>query len=198
MMVLNQPIRVPELFTVRWRNTAYGGVRNIVIEEGLVEYVAQYHNGYQSSGNIKIIHRYLPGRWASWFIICGWFCRFGPSSSWSSRSARFCGGWREEGAPAVAPAVDGSQEEAARAKRGARPRDDLGQRPGARSGGWPWYRGEYEPAAVISTAPGTGLDVRTGTQDHEGGRHPVDGHQGVQRQRQSAHHHCHVPPVLPR
>jgi hypothetical protein len=48
------------LFGMRWKNTAHGGVRNIVIEEGLVAYVAQYHKGYRSSGNIKIIHRYLP------------------------------------------------------------------------------------------------------------------------------------------
>ena len=59
-MLLSQPARVPELFGMRWKNTPYGGVRNIVIEEGLVGYVAQYHKGYRSSGNIKIIHRYLP------------------------------------------------------------------------------------------------------------------------------------------
>ncbi|KFY65432.1 hypothetical protein V496_02556, partial [Pseudogymnoascus sp. VKM F-4515 (FW-2607)] len=41
-------------------NTANGGVRNIIMEDGLVGLVAQYHKGYRSSGNIKIIHRYLP------------------------------------------------------------------------------------------------------------------------------------------
>src|SRR6266536_867970 len=55
-----QPARAPELLGMRWKNTAYGGVRNIVIEEGLVAFVATYHKGYRSSGNIKIIHRYLP------------------------------------------------------------------------------------------------------------------------------------------
>lgn len=55
-----QPARAPELLGMRWKNTAYGGVRNIFIEEGLVAFVAQYHKGYRSSGNIKIIHRYLP------------------------------------------------------------------------------------------------------------------------------------------
>ena len=45
---------------MRWKNTAYGGVRNIFIEEGLVAFVATYHKGYRSSGNIKIVHRYLP------------------------------------------------------------------------------------------------------------------------------------------
>jgi hypothetical protein len=55
-----QPARAPELLGMRWKNTAYGGVRNIFIEEGLVAFVATYHKGYRSSGNIKIIHRYLP------------------------------------------------------------------------------------------------------------------------------------------
>jgi RecQ family ATP-dependent DNA helicase len=54
-----QPARAPELLGMRWKNTAYGGVRNIFIEEGLVAFVATYHKGYRSSGNIKIIHRYL-------------------------------------------------------------------------------------------------------------------------------------------
>ena len=55
-----QPARAPELLGMRWKNTAYGGVRNIFIEEGLVAFVATYHKGYRSSGNIKIVHRYLP------------------------------------------------------------------------------------------------------------------------------------------
>jgi superfamily II DNA helicase RecQ len=55
-----QPARAPELLGIRWKNTAYGGVRNIFIEEGLVAFVTTYHKGYRSSGNIKIVHRYLP------------------------------------------------------------------------------------------------------------------------------------------
>ncbi|KAK6591502.1 hypothetical protein H4I95_12174 [Botrytis cinerea] len=55
-----QPARAPELLGMRWKNTAYGGVRNIFIEEGLVAFVATYHKGYRSSGSIKIVHRYLP------------------------------------------------------------------------------------------------------------------------------------------
>jgi hypothetical protein len=39
MMLLSQAPRTPELFTIRWKNTAYGGVRNIFIEEGLVAYM---------------------------------------------------------------------------------------------------------------------------------------------------------------
>jgi hypothetical protein len=45
---------------MRWKNTASGGIRNIFIEEGLVSFVAIYHKGYRSSGNIKIINRFLP------------------------------------------------------------------------------------------------------------------------------------------
>jgi RecQ family ATP-dependent DNA helicase len=55
-----QPSRAPEILGLRWKNTDNGGVRNILIENGLVGVVAQYHKGYRSSGNIKIIHRYLP------------------------------------------------------------------------------------------------------------------------------------------
>ncbi|KAK6591533.1 hypothetical protein H4I96_12323 [Botrytis cinerea] len=40
-----QPARAPELLGMRWKNTAYGGVRNIFIEEGLVAFVATYHKG---------------------------------------------------------------------------------------------------------------------------------------------------------
>jgi RecQ family ATP-dependent DNA helicase len=55
-----QPSRAPELLGMRWKNTEYGGIRNIFIEEGLVAFVASYHKGYRSSGNIKVVHRYLP------------------------------------------------------------------------------------------------------------------------------------------
>jgi hypothetical protein len=48
-----QPARAPELLGMRWKNTGYGGVWNIVIEEGLVAFVATYYKGYRSSGNIK-------------------------------------------------------------------------------------------------------------------------------------------------
>ena len=55
-----QAARAPELLGIRWKNTEQGGVRNIFIEDGLVAFVTTYHKGYRSSGNIKIIHRYLP------------------------------------------------------------------------------------------------------------------------------------------
>ena len=55
-----QPGRAPEVLGLRWKNTGQGGTRNIFIENGLVAFVTGYHKGYRSSGNIKIIHRYLP------------------------------------------------------------------------------------------------------------------------------------------
>lgn len=55
-----QPSRATEILGLRWKNTANGGVRNVIIENGLVGLVGQYYKGYRSSGNIKIIHRYLP------------------------------------------------------------------------------------------------------------------------------------------
>ena len=54
-----QPARIPELLGMRWKNTVYGGVRNIFIEEGLVVFMAIYYKEYRNSGNIKIIYRYL-------------------------------------------------------------------------------------------------------------------------------------------
>ncbi|KAH8800927.1 hypothetical protein F5884DRAFT_625009, partial [Xylogone sp. PMI_703] len=59
-MVLSQPARARELLTLRKRNTANGGVRNIGIDEGMVSYTVEYHKGYRSSGNIKRIHRFMP------------------------------------------------------------------------------------------------------------------------------------------
>ena len=55
-----QPARAPELLGIRWKNTGQGGTRNIFIENGLVAFVTGYHKGYRSSGNIKVIHRYVP------------------------------------------------------------------------------------------------------------------------------------------
>jgi superfamily II DNA helicase RecQ len=55
-----QPGRAPEILGMRWKNTSQGGTRNIFIEDGLVAFVTGYHKGYRNSGNVKIIHRYLP------------------------------------------------------------------------------------------------------------------------------------------
>lgn len=55
-----QPARAPEILSVRHENTAKGSHRNLFVEDGLVVFVTQYHKGYAMSGDIKIIHRYLP------------------------------------------------------------------------------------------------------------------------------------------
>jgi hypothetical protein len=54
-----QPARIPEILTVRHRNSSHDEPRNIFIEDGLVTFVTHYHKGYAISGEQKIIHRYL-------------------------------------------------------------------------------------------------------------------------------------------
>jgi hypothetical protein len=41
-----QLAKAPKLLGIWWKNTAYSGVRNIFIEEGLVTFVATYYKGY--------------------------------------------------------------------------------------------------------------------------------------------------------
>jgi hypothetical protein len=41
-------------------NTVQGGYCNVLIENGMVVFVTRYHKAYSVSGNVKIIHRYLP------------------------------------------------------------------------------------------------------------------------------------------
>lgn len=55
-----QPARIPELLSLRYRNTVEGELRNIFIEDALVAMVTRYHKGYSRSGEVKLIHRYLP------------------------------------------------------------------------------------------------------------------------------------------
>jgi hypothetical protein len=55
-----QPARGPEIMSVQHSNTVKGGHRNIFIEDGIVVFVTQYHKGYNVSGDVKIIHQYLP------------------------------------------------------------------------------------------------------------------------------------------
>jgi superfamily II DNA helicase RecQ len=55
-----QPARAPEILSVRHENTVKGNHRNLFVEDGLVVFVTRYHKGYAMSGDIKIIHRYLP------------------------------------------------------------------------------------------------------------------------------------------
>jgi hypothetical protein len=55
-----QPARGPEIMSIRHSNTVKGGHRNIFIEDGMVVFATRYHKGYNVSGDVKIIHRYLP------------------------------------------------------------------------------------------------------------------------------------------
>jgi hypothetical protein len=55
-----QPARGPEIMSVRHSNTVKGGHRNIFIEDGMVVFATRYYKGYNVSGDVKIIHRYLP------------------------------------------------------------------------------------------------------------------------------------------
>ena len=66
-----QPGRGPEILSIRHSNTVRGGHRNIFIEDGMVVFVTRYHKGYSLSGDIKIIHRYLPrevGELVVWYL----------------------------------------------------------------------------------------------------------------------------------
>jgi hypothetical protein len=55
-----QPARTTELIGLRHRNTAHGGIRNILIENGMVSLVFFYHKGLNTSGQVRVIYRYLP------------------------------------------------------------------------------------------------------------------------------------------
>lgn len=54
------PARVPEIMSLRHRNTANGGVRNIFIDQGLVVFVTMYHKNYERSGKLRPIQRFIP------------------------------------------------------------------------------------------------------------------------------------------
>ncbi|OQV11359.1 hypothetical protein CLAIMM_15205 [Cladophialophora immunda] len=54
------PRRAPELLSICHSNTSHGGYRNIGIEGGLVFTATRYHKGYSISGDVKIIHQYMP------------------------------------------------------------------------------------------------------------------------------------------
>jgi hypothetical protein len=47
------------------------GHRNVFIEDGIVVFVTRYHKGYNVSGDVKIIHRYLlrkVGELVVWYL----------------------------------------------------------------------------------------------------------------------------------
>jgi hypothetical protein len=67
-----QPARGTELLSIRHSNTEKGGHRNIFIEDGMVVFVTQYHKGYAMSGDVKIIHRYLPREIGQLLVLYLW------------------------------------------------------------------------------------------------------------------------------
>ncbi|KAF5658013.1 DNA helicase [Fusarium heterosporum] len=54
------PARSTEILTVRHRNTAAGGLRNIFIDHGLVMIIIGIHKNLYQSQRLKVIHRFLP------------------------------------------------------------------------------------------------------------------------------------------
>jgi hypothetical protein len=74
-LTAGQPARGPELLSIRHGNTPAGGIRNLFVEDGLVTFVTRYHKGYMVSGDIKIIHRYVPREvgelvvWYLWLVL---------------------------------------------------------------------------------------------------------------------------------
>ncbi|KIV98742.1 uncharacterized protein PV09_09494 [Verruconis gallopava] len=75
-----QPARGTEILSIRYSNIWKGGHRNVFIEDGLVVFVTKYHKGYALSGDVKVIHRYLPreiGELVVWYL---WLVR--PFERW--------------------------------------------------------------------------------------------------------------------
>jgi len=74
-IVGGQPARGPEILSVRHSNTVKGGHRNIFIKDGMVMFATRYHKGYNVSGDVKVIHRYLPREvgellvWYMWLVL---------------------------------------------------------------------------------------------------------------------------------
>jgi hypothetical protein len=70
-----QPARGPELLSVRHSNTVQGGHRNLFIEDNMVVVTTRYHKGYNVSGDVQIIHQYLPCEvgelvvWYMWLVL---------------------------------------------------------------------------------------------------------------------------------
>ncbi|KAK1807894.1 hypothetical protein LTR12_017752 [Friedmanniomyces endolithicus] len=68
-----QPARGTDL-SCRHRNTAAGSHRNVFIEDRQVVFVTKYHKGVEITGDVKIIHRYLPrevGELVVWYLWLG-------------------------------------------------------------------------------------------------------------------------------
>jgi hypothetical protein len=53
-------MRGPKLLSIRHRNIAAGGQRNIFIKDRLVVLVTQYYKGFYASSDTKVIYQYIP------------------------------------------------------------------------------------------------------------------------------------------
>jgi hypothetical protein len=78
-LTAGQPARGSEILSLRHINTMNGHYRNVFIEGGIVSTVTTYHKGYSTTGNTKIIYRYLPKEVGELLIYYLWliqpFCR---------------------------------------------------------------------------------------------------------------------------
>ncbi|KAL6359919.1 hypothetical protein LRP88_07347 [Fusarium phalaenopsidis] len=66
------PARSNELLTLRHRNTAAGGIRNIFLDQGLVMLVTGIHKGFSRSKRLKVIHRFLPQEVSTLLVYYLW------------------------------------------------------------------------------------------------------------------------------
>jgi superfamily II DNA or RNA helicase len=73
-----QPARATELCSIRYKNTAQGGIRNIFIHRSYVDIVTSYHKNIRQMGEAKVIHRFLPRElgevvvWYLWLVLPFW------------------------------------------------------------------------------------------------------------------------------
>lgn len=67
-----QPAQAPETLSIRHSNTAKEGHQNVFVEDGMVVFVTRYHKGYAISGDVKIIHRYVPREVGELVVWCLW------------------------------------------------------------------------------------------------------------------------------
>lgn len=77
-MVAGQPARSTEILGIRFVNTVNGGVRNILAHNKMMCFVTSYHKNFRSTGQAKVIHRYLPREvgellvWYLWLALPFW------------------------------------------------------------------------------------------------------------------------------
>ncbi|KXH39658.1 hypothetical protein CSAL01_12557 [Colletotrichum salicis] len=77
-MLGGQPGRATEVSGLRIVNTVNGGVRNVFAHDSMMCFVTSYHKGYRTTGQAKVIHRYLPREvgelfvWYLWLVLPFW------------------------------------------------------------------------------------------------------------------------------